>query len=103
MASAIITVISFDYINHRGELRRRHVRPVSIRFNADPGYGYAPGWFLTGFDIQKEEIRDFALLNIVPGTDENKKIFDLGLHAAIVPDVGTTPTPRLDGEEAELG
>lgn len=56
--------INFPYINHRGELGYRLVRPESLDYLSKPGYGYQPGWFLAGWDLDKKQRRSFALANI---------------------------------------
>lgn len=59
--------ISFRYKNHRGEITKRLVEPDSLEFLTapDPKYGYQPGWFLSGFDMNKKARRSFALTNII--------------------------------------
>lgn len=56
--------VTFTYINHRGEEALRTVRPVSVSYLTEPGYGYAPGWFLIGHDLDKQAERIFSLSNI---------------------------------------
>jgi hypothetical protein len=46
-------------------VRRRRVIPQTISYFARPGYGYQPGWFLTGVDVVKLEHRIFRLSHIV--------------------------------------
>lgn len=57
--------ITFNYKNHRGEIRQRTIAFSDLRFIRDPGYGYQPGWFLYGKCLEKQEIRSFALCNII--------------------------------------
>lgn len=58
------TVI-FTYRNHKGAERLRRVQIQSLDFFSNPGYGYQPGWHLTGLDLDKNEVRSFALSHIV--------------------------------------
>lgn len=55
----------FDYKNHRGETRPRTIQFIGIIFLKDPGYGYQPGWFVHGVCEDKNEVRSFALCNIL--------------------------------------
>jgi predicted DNA-binding transcriptional regulator YafY len=57
-------IVYFDYRNHRGEIRNRKVCVDSIEFLPNPGYGYQPGWFLSGYDYDKQARRSFALSGI---------------------------------------
>lgn len=64
MSDPAITV-SFAYRNHRGETQARTVDVIALEFLHEPGFGYQPGWFLRGFDHDKQAERSFALCNIV--------------------------------------
>lgn len=57
--------VSFAYRNHRGELETRRVVPEAIEFHANPGYNYQPGWFLTGYDLDRQAVRSFALSHMI--------------------------------------
>lgn len=57
--------IKFTYINYKGEIAERTVEFHRLEYFAKPGFGYNGGWFLTGFDQGRKEIRSFALGNIV--------------------------------------
>lgn len=61
--------ISFLYLNHRGEVATRRVQPEGIEWLPNPGYGYEPGWFLRGFDMDRAAIRSFRLSHIQRGHD----------------------------------
>lgn len=52
--------MTFGYTNYRGEIGRRRVRPVSIRFGASEWH---PGlqWLLVAYDLDKGERREFAM------------------------------------------
>lgn len=77
--------IQFTYKNHRGEVSVRHVIPDALEFiyQPDPAFHYSPGWFLSGFDMDKGSRRSFALSNIVfnikdVATDPNMVITPAG-------------------------
>jgi len=57
-------IIAFDYMNHKGVTRRRKVRVTSLDFLRTINFGYQPGWYITGVDIEKDQIRSFALSHI---------------------------------------
>jgi predicted DNA-binding transcriptional regulator YafY len=59
------TTLTFEYKNHRGEIRTRQIKPIGLMFVRNPGYGYQPGWFLHGLCLDKNAIRSFALCNII--------------------------------------
>lgn len=73
-----MTIVKFDYCNHKGVCRKRTVDVTSIDFHSKPGFGYEPGWFLTGIDQDKRQVRSFAVCNIVIETGSNN-IFRLSL------------------------
>ena len=58
-------VFTFEYLNHRGEIAWRLLVPYRLEFLEKPGYDYEPGWFLTGYDVEKQAVRSFALDNII--------------------------------------
>lgn len=53
-------LISFDYVNHRGEAARRRVRPLSIRFGTSEYYS-EPQWLMKALDVGKDANREFAM------------------------------------------
>ena len=57
--------VVFTYRNYKGEHEVRTVIPTSVDFLSDPGFGYQPGWFLTGIDVDRKEKRSFFLANII--------------------------------------
>ena len=66
-------LIKFEYKNHRGEVTQREIIPDSLEWIDNPGYNYQPGWFLSGFDFDKQARRSFALCNIIlPKADERR-------------------------------
>lgn len=60
-------MITFYYKNHRGEVAERRVEVDSLEFVTNPGFGYQPGWFLSGHDLDKDARRSFALSHIQSG------------------------------------
>jgi hypothetical protein len=66
--------VSFNYMNHRGEIARRHVIIDAIEYITDPGYGYADGWFLSGICQTKGERRSFAFANIIQPAGSKSKV-----------------------------
>lgn len=58
-------LVSFKYKNHNGQEAIRHVEVESLDFLVNPGFGYQPGWFLSGICQDKKERRSFALSHIV--------------------------------------
>ncbi|RWB40431.1 MAG: hypothetical protein EOQ44_25140 [Mesorhizobium sp.] len=70
--------IEFMYLNHRGETAKRRIEVDSIEFHRNPGFGYQPGWFVSGFDLDRNNRRSFALSRIVlPEHDTNNVVFRL--------------------------
>lgn len=51
----------FEYTNHRGDVGNRTVMVDRIVWMDDPGYGYEPGWFVIGVDLDRKEQRQFRL------------------------------------------
>jgi hypothetical protein len=62
-------IVKFKYKNHRGEITPRTVDLDSIEFITKPGYGYQPGWFLSGIDQDKNARRSFSVHNIILDDD----------------------------------
>lgn len=56
-------VVSFDYVNFRGERSRRNVSPISLRFGANE-YHPEPQFLLWAFDRDKKEFREFSVKDI---------------------------------------
>lgn len=57
-------VATFKYKNHRGEIAERTITVGSIEYLPTPGYGYKPGWFVSGWCHTKRERRSFSFANI---------------------------------------
>lgn len=56
---------TFKYRNHGGKEAIRTIEVQSLDFLRNPGFGYQPGWFLTGICEDKKEVRSFALSHII--------------------------------------
>ena len=56
--------ITFTYLNHRGETSERTVEAHSVEYLVDPGYGYQPGWFISG-EVEGKGRRSFSLSRII--------------------------------------
>lgn len=70
--------IKFRYKNYKGEERERTVDVHSVEYRATPGFGYGPGWFISGRDHEKNGYRSFALSNIiVPYAEMTAPIYTL--------------------------
>src|SRR5690242_4329685 len=54
--------MKFVYTNYKNETAERDVEVLSIDFLTNPGFGYAPGWFITGRDRdRKGDVRSFRI------------------------------------------
>jgi hypothetical protein len=58
-------ILIFKYLNHRGSTDMREVLFESVQYIREPGYGYEPGWFISGYDLHRKARRSFALANII--------------------------------------
>lgn len=65
-------MLTFTYRNYKGvEAKRRIGGIITLEFLTSVGFGYQPGWFLSGTDLDKEAAgadfprRSFALSHIV--------------------------------------
>lgn len=70
-------LIKFEYKNHRGEVTQREIIPDALEWINAPGFYYQPGWFLSGFDCDKQARRSFALCNIILPKDEERRFYKL--------------------------
>lgn len=68
MGGGTIPVLTFNYVNHRGEHSTRQVIPQQVRFGTG-GYYTEPEWLLDAFDLSKNAMRTFSMrkMNIKPG------------------------------------
>lgn len=74
--------VKFTYKNHRGEIALRTIVPDSLEYlsEGNPDFGYPPGWFLSGHDLDKNARRSFYLDNII--FDEVNRVLLSGMKAA---------------------
>ena len=56
---------TFTYLNHAGKKSVRTIDVECVEFIRSPGFGYQSGWFLSGFDSEKQARRSFALDRII--------------------------------------
>lgn len=57
-------IIEFTYKNYRGEVADRKVVPIKIYFGSTD-YHKESQWLLKALDLDKNDERDFALLDII--------------------------------------
>lgn len=63
--------VRFKYNNYKSDISDRFVAVECIEYIADPSKvskhlaSYAPGWFITGMDLDKNQVRSFALSHMV--------------------------------------
>ena len=55
--------LRFAYVNHKGECAMRNVRPIRLLHGTTPYYK-EPQWLLEAFDLDRQEIRRFAVLKM---------------------------------------
>lgn len=55
--------VVIDYTNYRGERRLRAILPLGIMYDSNEWHPEAQ-WMLTALDVEKEEVRTFAMANI---------------------------------------
>lgn len=62
-------MIKFNYRNHREEIAKRSIIPTHVAWLDNDGireYGYEPGLFLSGYDLDKQAYRSFRFDRIIP-------------------------------------
>ena len=55
--------LKIDYTNWRGERRERLIQPLDLYFTSDQWHT-TPQWLIRAVDVEKGEVRNFAVLNI---------------------------------------
>lgn len=55
--------LKFNYINWKGEESRREVIPLKMHLGTNRWHPEKQ-WLLTAFDVNKEDVRDFAIKDI---------------------------------------
>jgi hypothetical protein len=64
--------VTFVYTNHRGITGERTIDVDSIEWHQEPGFGYQPGWFISGRCHEKDARRSFAMSRIMLGHHNEK-------------------------------
>ena len=57
-------VVTFEYVNHRGERSIRRIRPIRIWFGSTAWHADAQ-WLMEAWDLDKQATRDFAMSNVL--------------------------------------
>jgi hypothetical protein len=60
-----MTVVTFRYLNYKGEESDRTIADPVLEYHSHPGFGYQPGWFISGYDASRDARRSFALTHII--------------------------------------
>ena len=71
-------MMQFVYTNHRNETRDRNIMPSKMEWLDNDGireYGYEPGLFITGVDMERSVMRSFSVKRMVP-VSGNKVIYN---------------------------
>ena len=55
--------VHLDYTNWKGERRWRTVLPQSMWYGTT-SYHTTPQWFIRAVDLEKNDVRDFALVDV---------------------------------------
>lgn len=56
--------VSIDYTNYRGERGPRRIIPHTIEFKRTPFHPESEQWILIATDVEKNELRGFAMKDI---------------------------------------
>lgn len=59
-------VLTFAYLNHRGRIGERKVRPIETWYGVSQWYGGGPAYYLRAFDLDRQAERDFRFERINP-------------------------------------
>ena len=80
-------MIEFKYKTHRGTIEQRTlVGPFQIALLFNPGFGYQPGWFISGSCPERgNDQRSFALTQIVIDGDQKQGAGNLFYRLAEFP------------------
>lgn len=63
MAVFCAGTVTFDYVNYRNERSTRRAVFQALYYGTTP-YHKEPQWFMKALDLDKNEIRDFALADM---------------------------------------
>lgn len=75
----MMQAITFKYRNHRGGIQDRTIIPDAVEFiwRHNPRYANQPGWYISGFDVDKKARRSFPFTSIVlPELPETARTFN---------------------------
>lgn len=61
LVNLVNRMVAFDYVNHRGEDRRRLVTFTSLHYGTIEGYYPEPTFLFTGWDHDQRAVRAFDL------------------------------------------
>lgn len=62
-STGLIDVLIFEYTNYRGEESTREVVPDQVYYGTTEWHPDHQ-WFMHGYDVNKDEFRDFAMRDI---------------------------------------
>lgn len=82
--------MKFIYTNYKNETEERDIDVLSFDFLSKPGFGYQPGWFITGIDREKKATRSFRI-------DERMRPLQGDLH--LIGGTGGACYPITEGHE----
>lgn len=57
--------LRFFYKNWRGDSAYRTIKGVPVFWFGQTAYHKEPQWFIKAYDVDKDAVRDFALLDII--------------------------------------
>lgn len=63
LGGCVMTPVIIDYTNWRGKRRQRKISPLRINFSATEHHPEKQ-WLLVAVDVEKEDVRTFAMSNI---------------------------------------
>ncbi len=62
------TIMTLPYTNYKGETKIRRVVPVNVKYEDNKYHGKT--WILVCFDVDKQEIREYDLVQMINGAYE---------------------------------
>lgn len=67
--------LTFRFMNHKGEISYKRVKPLRIEFLYNPPSIHQPGWFLTGIDLDRNVQRSYALTHVIFDVQGENHVF----------------------------
>lgn len=64
--------IRFFYRNWKGEMGYREIKGSPMFWYGESKYHKGPQWFIKAYDVNKEDVRDFAVADIIEFVKEIK-------------------------------